>query len=339
MLAGAKAGGLGLAERKRGRKGCCFLSHRSSKRCHFLHRLSLFSPKYVFSLPEYNSSPKGRRLYPQIPLHLPRGRRFLPENVTVLRNTYFSPPNVTFSTQNITTPLQKSSFSRKVENFFSPTLFPPQHDIPAKGKCSHNNARSYPKIRSSREDNIVFPDSITFFPKDEKFFSCKRKLRNCPSPLLSAEILSRGEQLGKAFGRVPECRLLPTARPFGQFGSRQRATSAGCFPPNRGLFSAARKGAILPSPCVLAESTSPGATIQSHWRLNLDRVRFSLFLHCCTLTFCYGGEKERRLSVKKVTGTLSSASSCDLCVNTRRRVKCHLLGCKVVFWGKNNAVF
>jgi hypothetical protein len=23
----------------------------------------------------------------------------------------------------------------------------------------------------------------------------------------------------------------------------------------------------LPSPCVLAESTSPGATIQSHWRL------------------------------------------------------------------------
>jgi len=81
-LPGQKAGGLGLAERKRGRKGCCFLSHRSSKRCHFLHRLSLFSPKYVFSLPEYNSSPKGRRLYPQIPLHLPRGRRFLPENTT-----------------------------------------------------------------------------------------------------------------------------------------------------------------------------------------------------------------------------------------------------------------
>uniref|UniRef100_A0A8V0Y015 Uncharacterized protein n=1 Tax=Gallus gallus TaxID=9031 RepID=A0A8V0Y015_CHICK len=80
------------------------------------------------------------------------------------------------------------------------------------------------------------------------------------------------------------------------------------------------------------------STIQSHWRL-IWREFVSLFLHCCTLTFCYGGEKERRLSVKEVTGTLSSASSCDLCVNTRRRVKCHLLGCKVVFWGKNNAIF
>ena len=265
-LPGQKAGGLGLAERKRGRKGCCFLSHRSSKRCHFLHRLSLFSPKYVFSLPEYNSSPKGRRLYPQIPLHLPRGRRFLPENVTVLRNTYFSPPNVTFSTQNITTPLQKSSFSRKVENFFSPTLFPPQHDIPAKGKCSHSNARSYPKIRSSREDNIVFPDSTTFFLKTKNFLLQKETTELPESALIGRNPQSRrtARQSVRSRPRMP---LAADSRAFGQFGSRQRATSAGCFPPNRGLFSAARKGAILPSPCVLAESTSPGATIQSHWRL------------------------------------------------------------------------